>query len=35
MPELVDAGLLLVALLCAHAFLVTAPNYLTHIPNLK
>lgn len=35
MSELVDAGLLLVALLCAHAFLVTAPNYLTYIPYLK
>lgn len=35
MPEPVDVGLLLVALLCAHAPLVTAPNYLMHIPNLQ
>jgi hypothetical protein len=34
MAELVDVGLLLVALLCAHASLVTAPDYLTHIPSL-
>jgi hypothetical protein len=35
MPELVDATLLLVVVLCAHAPLVARPNYLTHIPNLK
>lgn len=35
MPELVDIGLLLVVVLCAHAFLVTAPNYLKHIPTLE
>lgn len=35
MPELVDFGLLLVGVPCAHAFLVTAPDYLSHIPNLR
>lgn len=35
MPELVNALLLLVVDLCAHAFFLTAPNYLMHIPNLE
>jgi hypothetical protein len=35
MAELVDAALLLVGVVCAHALLVLAPNYLTHIPSLE
>lgn len=35
MGELVDAGLLLVALSCAHPSLMRAAGYLTHISSLQ
>lgn len=35
MPEFVDAILLLVVVVCAHASLVARADYLTQIPDLE